>query len=267
MEEPTQDGKLKKRVRSTAYPAIGLEEAIQCTDELRKKLGPGPYSREAAAQALNYKGVSGASASKIAALSHFGLLSRTGDTYRQSPLADRILIPTSDEDKKLATIEAVKTPTLYYRLINDFAGKSLPSMLNNILFHTHKINEKVTKVVASDFEKSIEYAGLLQNGVVTEPTAEPEENSPTTPSQGFDPFSIFGKSTPPPARTQPVGVKLYPVRLPSGIDIHFPEAMGYKFALGEFSVAIKTLETKAQEILKGSNETELLSPDKKLEGH
>lgn len=157
----------KKRIRSVAYPSSGLKEAIQNTEDLRKKLGMGPYSRDAAVKALGYSGISGASGTKIAALVHFGLLSRDADTYRQSPLADRILVPPDEAEKDKAIIEAVKTPKLYNQLISDFANKSLPTLLPNVLFHTYKINEKVAQEVAANFTLSIEFAGILKNGIIT----------------------------------------------------------------------------------------------------
>src|SRR3989344_7629034 len=138
----------KERVGNSRYPVTDLKSAIQKTDDLRKRLGSGPYSRLEAAKALDYRGVSGASSTMVAALVHFGLLSRVHNTYKQSSLANRILIPTSDYDKKMAIAEAVKTPKLYRLLISNFKGTALPTLLPNVLFHSYNINEKVSKKVA-----------------------------------------------------------------------------------------------------------------------
>ncbi|MFA6017382.1 MAG: hypothetical protein WC744_04825 [Patescibacteria group bacterium] len=228
----------KKRIRSNAYPAIGLEEAIQSVDELRKNLGQGPYSRLSAAQALGYKSVSGASATKIAALVHFGLLIRIIDTYRQSPLSDRILIPTGDKDKQEAVIESLKTPKLYSKLINDLQGKSLPSMLPNMLYHSFKINERVTKEVANNFINSIEFVGILKNGVINDIKNEINTQSQTTiktPSQI-------------PSRPVFVGQKInetgggMSIPLNSGIIVYFPDRLVRKVANGIFADTLKTLE-------------------------
>ena len=71
------EGKVKdKRERSTSYPSISLERAINFVEKMRKTVGPGPYDRQIALEGLGYAGVSGASASKIASLIHFGLLEK-----------------------------------------------------------------------------------------------------------------------------------------------------------------------------------------------
>lgn len=249
--------KTSKRVRSSAYPYLSIEQAIEKTEELRKNLGIGPYSRESASKAIGHEKITGSSASKIAALVHFGLLSRGGNTYSQTELANRILYHVSEEDRELAIKEAVKTPKLYLSLIDRYTGSSLPVMLNNILVREYGINENVANDVAENFKLSLEYAKLLENGVVMDKIASKEiaaekHDTPTGTTKVGEITSERGVK----------GVKtdgdIYPIHLPSGIEIRFPSQMGYNFALGEFSAAIKLLEEKAQEILKGKNDKEPL---------
>jgi uncharacterized protein YifE (UPF0438 family) len=165
MEKITSDA--KKRERSVSYPAIPLEEAITLSFELRKALGRGPYSREDAAVALGYKGVSGTSATKIATMTHFGLLTRHGNAYSQSELADRINHPVSEEDRTMAIRESVRTPKLYQDLLEQYLGQALPTHLANILMRKG-VGAGVAEDVANNFRISSEFAGLLKNGVVTE---------------------------------------------------------------------------------------------------
>ena len=168
------DNNQKKRERSVAYPGIPLEEAVAAALSLRTALGKAAFSREDAANALGYKGVSGASSVKVASLVHYGILNRTGNTYVLSELSERITHPPSEVSRTNAILEAVKAPKLYRDLINQFVGQALPTHLTNILVHKG-ISTKVAGTVASDFKKSIEFGGILKNGVVLA-TAEPSND-------------------------------------------------------------------------------------------
>src|SRR5688572_772037 len=106
----------KPKNRSTAYPGVNLEEAIDAAKTLRNNLGSGPYSRDSAAVALGYGGVNGASSTKIAACAHFGLLVREGNVYKQSELADQILVATSDDERQAGIRVAFTKPALYKKL-------------------------------------------------------------------------------------------------------------------------------------------------------
>lgn len=154
-----------KRERSVAYPALSLDRAIESSSELRTKLGKGPYGREDAAVALGHKGVSGASATKIASLVHFGLLTRNGNTYSQSELGERINHPLSDYDRTEAILEVMKTPKLYKDLFDQFTGQAIPTQLANILVRKG-VSSKVAQTVADDFKSSAEFSGCLKNGVL-----------------------------------------------------------------------------------------------------
>lgn len=160
-----QNEQKKKRERSVAYPSFSLKEAIGSSDQLRKALGKGPYSRDEAAIALGYKGVSGISATKISTMVHFGLLNRNGNTYSQSELAERINHPLSDEDRNNAISEAIQIPKLYKDLLAQFSGQALPTQLGNILIRKG-ISAKISDSVAENFQNSLEFSGSLKNGVV-----------------------------------------------------------------------------------------------------
>lgn len=242
---PTNQNITSKKLinRSSAYPAISLDEAIELAGTLRRQLGKGPYDRGSAAKAIGYSGVNGASAKKIAALSHFGLLTRSGNTYSQSVLADSILLSTSEQEKRNSIAQASKTPKLYKSLIEKYNGLGLPVLLENIIVREYKISEKVANQVAKDFKKSIEFSGLLQNGVVVKDIGEGENFSQETISEDYkdrrkesDKGSGSEKNN-------------YPVDLPSGITITFPVEVSYEVVTGEFGEQIKQLESKAQEIL------------------
>lgn len=153
----------KQRERSTAYPSSSLEEALELTKQLRDKLGVGPHKRSAAAVGIGYSGVNGASAAKIAAMTHFGLLDRTSDTYTISDTAKRILFPISEEDRMIAIIEAARQPQLYSQLLEKYAGERIPSMLQNILHINHGVSVSAAPSAADTFIKSMRFARLMDD--------------------------------------------------------------------------------------------------------
>jgi hypothetical protein len=227
----------KKQIqRSTAYPSTNLEEAIQNSEKIKKALSTSPFNRENGAKALGYSGVSGASSAKIAALVHFGLVDRVGDVYRLSQLSDRILIPRSEDDKQNAIQEALKNPKLYRDLIDKFKDQSLPTLLSNILIHDHKINESVSKQVSRDFISSLEYAGLLVNGVVTDSEGvNPPDANNQLPSL---------KISPEDSNIKPsfINTETYSIPLPSGIVVNFPSDQILKVSMGDFAAPLRSLE-------------------------
>lgn len=155
----------KRRERSTPYPGVTLDLAIEMITELKRALGKGPYSRQSIAKGLGHKDLTGPAARKVAALTHYGLLSRNGDVYVTSKLTEDILHPRSEEEKKNAIILAAKTPRVFAKLIQQYQGQSLPRMLDSILIR-EGIGSNAAKEAAEIFTKTLESAGLLQNGVV-----------------------------------------------------------------------------------------------------
>ncbi len=158
----------RQRERSTAYPGIGLGESVELVFKLREKLGQGPHKRSAAAVGIGYSGLSGASARKIAAMTHFGLLDRTGDRYTVSILANRILFPISNEDKEMAIIEAAKQPNLYSLLLSKYSGEKLPAMLQNVLRADYGISPTAAPEAVAAFVETMKFSRLLdENGILS----------------------------------------------------------------------------------------------------
>lgn len=169
---------IRKQERSVAYPGVSLGDAVQYAAKLKESLGSGPYSREEAARAMGHVKLTGPAARKVAALAHYGLLERTGSVYRQSKLALVILAPVSDIEKENAIKQAAVTPRLFQKLCEKFNNQALPTLLSNILAR-EGIGMKVSEEVANIFRETMEFAGLLVNGVLTVPSIafrESEEN-------------------------------------------------------------------------------------------
>ena len=245
----------KSRVRSAAYPSLSLEEAVKAITSLRDNAGEGPFSRLHASESLGHKGISGASSSKIAALVHFGLLSRIGDTYRVSDLARKIIRPEYDAERLEAIAAAAKHPKLYSELMNEFSGKSIPVMLENTLERRYRISGTVVKSVANDFVKSLEFAGLIVNGVLQDTNIDPQYKAAGKDEKGeeIDRNSArSGRSLNDRHNLDSSDSRhLHFADLPSGLLIGFTDKLRYPFFLGEFAGELKALEAQAQEILAG----------------
>jgi len=182
----------KKRERSTAYPSINLEEAIALIAKLRESLGQGPHDRENAAKGIGYSGVSGASARKIAALTHFGLLTRSGNLYTVSKLADSIIYKKSDEDFQRAVIESASNPTLYSHLLDRFSDDKLPDLLPNILISDHGLSPKAAPEAAKAFGETMRFAKLIdENSYFSQFVETDRETSNTPETNAVSGFNII----------------------------------------------------------------------------
>lgn len=174
VDNQKKEAKQKNVERSVAYPAVTLEVAIELVSKLRSALGKTPYSREEAAKALGYSGISGASARAVAALVHYGLLDRNGNTYSTSELAEEIIHPTDETglSKKQAIAKAALAPKLFDRLVDKFRNQSLPGLLENILLR-EGVSSNSAKDVAIIFKETLQFAGMLVNGVVVDSFSGP----------------------------------------------------------------------------------------------
>lgn len=252
MTESVQQNKTKPR--SAAYPGFNIESSIEAIQTLRTKLGDGPYSREQAAIELGYSGITGASSTRIAACSHFGLLDRTGNTYSLSELAKKIIASTSSEEKRLAIIESVKSPTLYSKLITAYDNQALPTSLHNILDRNYGIISKKATSAATIFRESVEYAGILHNGVVMSnghadnkavsdsSTQITSQQNPSANNQSLSKYGFIGLTIP-----------------GTGVIVSFPEKYTFYLTMGEFRDGIESLQKdieKVDGLLGGTTETE-----------
>lgn len=167
--------------RGTQFPADTLAEAITMLDKVRTAVGLGAAKREVIANALGYKSLSGHAARRLGTLSHYGLLERAGKgAARISQLGKAILMPTSDSEKTQAIGVAARTPNLYATLIAKHTGHALPTMLTNLLTREHGVSPTGAEAAAKTFRETMEFAGLLRNGVlVAESQSSPPEESGT----------------------------------------------------------------------------------------
>ncbi len=173
--------------RSRRYPTFSLEEALEYCERINTEVGFTPASREVLAQAIGYSGLSGPAARKLAALSYFGLLRKDSKGLRLSPMAGRILVPTSEQERKEALVDAAQGPSLYQELFERFAGGPLPSMLSNMMARDFGIVQKKAEGAAEKFRQTVEFAGLLRNGILYTDLAASGAATEEPPAPGGEP--------------------------------------------------------------------------------
>lgn len=166
MSEETAQQKKRSVHRSPAYPSISLEKAIPLAEKLNEKFSDDPFSRDNAVVELGLK-KGGTAFRKIAALVQYGLISRKGSSYSITPLTKQIIFPGDDETIKQSAIKnAAKSPKLYKGLILSYQGKQLPTALHHRLITSEGFNQSFAEEVAKDFKKTMEFAGILKNGIM-----------------------------------------------------------------------------------------------------
>lgn len=245
-----------KKNRSAAYPSTALPEAIEQLRQIHNDLGKGPYDRESAAKSLGYTGVSGASASKIAALVHYGLIQRVGGGYIETDLGTSIALPVDQDEESKALLEAFKSPALFTKLLNDFGGKSLPAKLEVILVRQYRITEQASKDVAKVFRESAEFVGVLKNGFLNE-----ESDSPT-PNNANNRVSHTANN-PPSAQQQPAGLgsNEVAVDIGPGLKVVFSQELFMQLATGKFSKGIEQLTLDLQAISPSRPSVDMVGDD------
>ncbi|XOU94731.1 MAG: hypothetical protein ACNFW9_01555 [Candidatus Kerfeldbacteria bacterium] len=243
MEDTNLDQKISgKRERSTAYPAISLEDAITYSEKLILAYPRHDFDRESAVKAMGFNSISGASAPKVAALVHYGLLERgKGSTYKNTDLAERICNYEEEQEKNEAIREAVMRPKLFNSLINDYTNRAIPVTLNNVLIRQYKISSKVSDNAVQTFKDSVEFAGIYQNGVLNDSAGELKgQNMSNVQAEPEKKPSISG---------------LYSVPLPSGAVVSYPSDIAFYLQTNEdYTKALESLEKVVRAALIKKNE-------------
>ncbi len=245
-----------KRERSTAYPAISLENAIKYSEKLILAYPRHDFDRESAAKAMGFKSISGASAPKVAALVHYGLLGRKGNAYKNSDLAERICNFVDEQEKKDAILEAVMRPKLFNALINDYADRAIPSTLNSVLIRQYKISRKVANDAVQTFKDSVEFAGIYQNGVLKSSPGELPQKVDDVDDEVIEELKGQNESSAQlEPKTKPSVSGLYSVPLPSGAVVSYPSDIAFYLQTnGEYTKALESLEKVVQAALNKKKE-------------
>ena len=233
-----------KKERSRAYPVMPLEEALTRIESINRNLGiNGQFNRESLAVGMGYTSLNGASARRVAALVHYGLLVREKDQYSLSPLAKQYLLPVNDGDKEAATREAALSPTLFAEIYDSFKGQVIPKQFINRLIQEFGIQQKAAPDVERIFKSTVETAGILQsNGILSSETALVTASSnPDAPVSVNANTNTTGTQSNA-SNQSPTPTGYLSVNLPSGLVVSYSQDLASAFAFGTFGTELKALD-------------------------
>ena len=165
----------EKKVRSeTPYPYFGLTKVIDIVKAVQRVSGNAPAPAAALLAELGIAKTDRLWAYGIPAAVYFGLVERIGRgddaQVKLTDLGKRVALPGTPDEERVTKATAVKTPELYGRLLEQFAGAPMPTKeaLKNILQRDYKIVESMAGNAADAFLDSLKVAELVTaGGVVT----------------------------------------------------------------------------------------------------
>jgi hypothetical protein len=189
-------GKERGERSGTEYPSFGLSLGIAVIEAVRRAGG----SEAPSADVMKAMGIEKVTDRKwaygIPAAKQFGLVERIGrgdsGRIKLTELGQRVALPGPGEEK-LSKIIALRTPPLYAKLLDRFAGHPVPPRegLRNILHREHDIVESMAQQAADAFIDSLVTAGVVneQNLIVVDGTANPAKpaTTPTTKDETLAP--------------------------------------------------------------------------------
>lgn len=183
--------------RGPKVPGFNLEACVGLLDKVRDGVGMGAAARDTVARAMGYGSLNGTSKRAIGALSHFGLIDRSGSAaIRISDLGKRVLLPRNDAERQAAIVEAAKRPALYEKLFERYEGHALPSLLPNILVRDFQVYPASSEDAARTFRESMEFAGLLSNGILRAATHDSGEAGSAAGTSGGQEEPVSGSPDP-----------------------------------------------------------------------
>lgn len=221
-----------------------LEEALTRIESINRNLGiNGQFNRESLAVGMGYTSLNGASARRVAALVHYGLLTRDKNQYSLSPLAKQYLLPVNDGDKEVATREAALSPTLFAEIYSSFKGQVIPKQFVNRLIQEFGIQQKAAPDVDRIFKATVETAGIMQsNGILSSEVASTTSSSNlgTPVNTNANTTILTDQSSIDNQNPTPTGY--LSVNLPSGLIVSYSQDLASAFAFGVFGTVLKALD-------------------------
>lgn len=250
--------------RSPAYPSIDLRVAVDLSKKIFDLFSEYGFSREVASEKLGLA-QNANSYRKIAALVQYGLLKREGNSYKITPLAKGIVLATDEGEKEKLLGKAVSHPKIYSTLITENSGKGLPSSLD-IRLRQLNYSKDAAKSLAVIFKLSLEYSGLLKNGIVVNSAGglnesmgdEVVNDEPTQDLQVEVPSDTLVKGKQEnrkPVISSPgiISSEYIPYPLDCGIVVMFPFSMVKKMMSGDFLGKLNELEQLGKGEVDGSS--------------
>jgi len=166
------------KVRSeTTYPYFGLSKVIDIVQAVRRAGGNDAAPAADVLRELNCTKNDRIWAYGIPAGIYFGVIERIGRgddaRVKLTALGLRIALPGTDDEARATMVAVFKSPELYSKLLERFAGHPVPSkdVLRNILQRDFKIVESMAGNAADAFLDSLKVADLISpTGTITAST-------------------------------------------------------------------------------------------------
>ncbi len=183
--------------RSPKSPRNTLRAAVEAVGKLFIEARRAPLSREAAAKALGYSGITGVSSTILGSLSGYGLTQKKGAHLMVSDLALAILHPRSPEQ----LTESLQRAALAHPIFASLAETHLECAQNVIvseLIHRGFFQESAVKT-AKVFLDNVQFAGLTSQPYSgsLEFTEDDEGNDETSAPESTKPESPLKESIQP----------------------------------------------------------------------
>lgn len=171
------------------FPASDLDMSVKVAEVIRNRAG-GRTDRANLRAFLNYQTTrSGAFNARLASARLFGVIEGRGDDLSITPLGERIVAPTYEEDAKAARVDAFLSVPMFRKVYEFFDGRQLPpdSGLQNHLQKEHDIPEGQTRRVLRTLMNSAEQAHFFETpggrSHMVKPLLGDEVGPPDAPEQ------------------------------------------------------------------------------------
>lgn len=171
----------KKKPNSPKAPGISLRSAVAEVSKVYQRYSHGSFNRSEMASALNMSANSGAFLGKAATLREYGLITEGSGSAQVSDLFKAMYAaPAGSAELKRSAWEAVRTPAVFARLLQQFSARVPDETTVAIrLEGQEKFNRERALAVASAFRTSLTEYGLIDaNGNVLSVRDDPVSDAP-----------------------------------------------------------------------------------------
>jgi len=165
----------KSRHRSPNYPSIGLRAAVGKIESLYKAGGLAPLTKITALKQMGFEKAEGDAARVLSAVRNFGLIEEVGERLKLTQRGIDIVARQNGDPQRSAAIRAaVFGPPIYRELLTEYATSGVPpdAAFKSELVAAKRFNPNAVDGFIRDFRDTLEYAGLLDSGVLELPVGD-----------------------------------------------------------------------------------------------
>jgi hypothetical protein len=227
------------------YPVTSFQNALEVARAVSDAGGANAeVQNPVVAHALGSSHTSGAFSQRLGSARGYGLIAGGRGGYRLTDAAKRYFLPSSDSEKRQATLELLNTPPIFSEIIKRFDGNKIPrtEMLANLLMREMKVPESWKERVARFFLKAAQDAGIIDGQGFLRYAATRQSMDTRTPNQSKGQI----QSSAPPT--------LLPAGMPSAASQAPEEGMdAWVFSLNGKTVRVETSNDLTPELWKKLN--------------